>query len=194
MLTEAVAFTNNIIYKSIRQQQTNKNIPLRAVCLHWFCAILFTNILWISFGLKLISNIDDVIVYNTTGAHAAEVRVGCLYTHYRQFSQSQHTGAANQSESIAYFWGRGLIKALNYLLVYRWREAAFYNLGSWLAALWGNDFAGSVFPRRHLTKLISDRLLRQRNGLMIYNKIDWDLVITKQIFNYYNNNFSAEIT
>ncbi len=29
-----------------------------------------------------------------------------------------------------------------------------------LAALWGNDFAGSIFARRHLTKLISDRLLR----------------------------------
>ncbi len=32
-----------------------------------------TNILWVSIGLKLISNIDDAIVYNTTGAHA-EVR------------------------------------------------------------------------------------------------------------------------
>ncbi len=50
-----------------------------------------------------------------------------------------------------------------------------------------NDFAGSVFARRHLTKLISDRLLRQCNGLMIYNKIE-------QIFNYYNTNFSLEIT
>ncbi len=44
--------------------------------MHWFCVILFINILWVSFGLKLISNIDDVIVYNTTGAHAAEVRGG----------------------------------------------------------------------------------------------------------------------
>ena len=42
--------------------------------MHRFCAILFTNILYVSIGLKLISNIDDVIVYNTTGAHAAEVR------------------------------------------------------------------------------------------------------------------------
>ncbi len=63
-----------------------------------------------------------------------------------------------------------------------------------LAALWGNDFAGSVFARRHLTKLISDRLLRQRKILMIYNKIERVLVITKQIFNYYNTNFSLEIT
>ncbi len=63
-----------------------------------------------------------------------------------------------------------------------------------LAALWGNDFAGSVFARRHLMKLISDGLLRQRNGLMIYNKIERVLVITKQIFNYYNTNFSLEIT
>ncbi len=43
-------------------------------------------------------------------------------------------------------------------------------------------------------KLISDRLLRQRNGLMIYNKIERVLVIIKQIFNYYNTNFSLEIT
>ncbi len=43
-------------------------------------------------------------------------------------------------------------------------------------------------------KLISDRLLRQCNGLMIYNKIEWVLVITKQIFNYYNTNFLLEIT
>ncbi len=39
-------------------------------------------------------------------------------------------------------------------------------------------------------KLISDGLLRQRNGLMIYNKIERVLVITKWIFNYYNTNFS----
>ncbi len=36
--------------------------------------ILFTNILWVSIRLKLISNIDDAIVYNTTGANAAEAR------------------------------------------------------------------------------------------------------------------------
>ncbi len=76
--------------------------------------------------------------------------------------------------------------------------AASENLGSWLAALaalWGNDFAGSVLARRHLTKLISDRILRQRDGLMIYNKIERVLVITKLIFNYYyNTNFSLEIT
>ncbi len=55
--------------------------------------------------------------------------------------------------------------------------AAFENLGSWLAI-----------------KLILDSLLRQRNGLMIYNKIEQVLVITKLIFNYYNTNFSLEIT
>ncbi len=40
-----------------------------------------------------------------------------------------------------------------------------------LAALSDNDFAGSVLHERHLTKLISERLLKTRNGLMIYNKI-----------------------
>ncbi len=43
-------------------------------------------------------------------------------------------------------------------------------------------------------KLISDGLLRQRNGLMIYNKIKQVLVITKLIFNYHNTDFSLEIT
>ncbi len=43
-------------------------------------------------------------------------------------------------------------------------------------------------------KLISDRLLRQCKGLMIYNKIERVLVINKQIFNYYNTNFMLEIT
>ncbi len=43
-------------------------------------------------------------------------------------------------------------------------------------------------------KLISDRFLRQRSGLMIYNKIERVLVITKQIFNYYNTHSSLEIT
>ncbi len=62
-----------------------------------------------------------------------------------------------------------------------------------LAALWGNDFAGSVFAQRHLTKLILDMPLRQRDGLMIYNKIERVLVITKRIFNYYNTHFSLEI-
>ncbi len=59
-----------------------------------------------------------------------------------------------------------------------------------LDALWGNDFAGSVFARRHLMKLISDRLLRQHNGLMIYNKIERVLVITKQICNCNHTDFS----
>ncbi len=63
-----------------------------------------------------------------------------------------------------------------------------------LAALSGNDFKGSVFERRHLIKQILDRLLRQRNGLMIYNKIERVLVITKLIFNHYNTDFSLEIS
>ncbi len=63
-----------------------------------------------------------------------------------------------------------------------------------LAALSGNDLKGSVFERRHLIKQILDRLLRQRNGLMIYNKIERVLVITKWIFNHYNTDFSLEIT
>ncbi len=43
-------------------------------------------------------------------------------------------------------------------------------------------------------KLISDRLLRQHNGSMIYSKIERVFVITKQVFSYYNTNFSLEIT
>ncbi len=39
-----------------------------------------------------------------------------------------------------------------------------------------------------------NRLLRQHNGLMIYNKIERVLVITKWIFNYYNTDFSLDIT
>ncbi len=66
--------------------------------------ILFTNNLWVSIGLKLISNIDKVIVYNTTGAHATELRAWRLDAHWR-FSQSQHTGPANQSEPIAHSEG-----------------------------------------------------------------------------------------
>ncbi len=64
---------NNSISKSIRQQQRKKTYHLEP-CLHRFCVILFTNILWVSIRLKLISNIDDAIVYNTTGANAAEAR------------------------------------------------------------------------------------------------------------------------
>ncbi len=52
----------------------------------------------------------------------------------------------------------------------------------------------AFFARRHLVKLILDRLLRQLNGLMIYNKTERVLVITKCIFNYYNTNLSLEIT
>ncbi len=65
--------------------------------------ILFTNILCVSIRHKLINNIDDVIVYNTTGAHATEVRGVMFLDCTRQFSESQHTGPANQSEPIAYF-------------------------------------------------------------------------------------------
>lgn len=61
-----------------------------------------------------------------------------------------------------------------------------------LATLSGNDFAGSI--GRHLTKLISHLLLRQCNGLMTYNKVEWGLVINKQIFNYYNTDFSLPNT
>ncbi len=65
---------------------------------------------------------------------------------------------------------------------------------TWWLVIWGNDFTGSVFAQRHFMKLIADRLLRQCNGLMIYNKIERVLVITKQIFNYFNTDFSLEIT
>ncbi len=57
--------------------------------------------------------------------------------------------------------------------------------------------AADLLPRsliRLLTKLISDRLLRQRSGLMIYNKIERVLVITKWIFNYYSTDLLLEIT
>ncbi len=62
-----------------------------------------------------------------------------------------------------------------------------------LAALWGTEFAGSGFSRRHLKKLFTDRLLRQRNGLMIYNQIERVLVLTKPISNWYTD-FSLKIT
>ncbi len=52
-----------------------------------------------------------------------------------------------------------------------------------------NDFAGSVYPQRYLTKLTSDRLLRPHNGLMIYNQIERALVITKWKLTYCNSNF-----
>ncbi len=76
-------------------------------------------------------------------------------------------------------------------------QAASENLGSWLAASLPYEamtLQAAFFARRHLMKLISDRFLRQRSVLMIYNKIERVLVITKQIFNYYNTNFSLEIT
>ncbi len=59
----------------MNQKQTKKTYHLE-LYLHRFCAILFTNILYVSFGFKLISNIEDAIVYNTIGAHAAEPRGG----------------------------------------------------------------------------------------------------------------------
>ncbi len=57
-----------------------------------------------------------------------------------------------------------------------------------------NDFAGSVYPQRYLTKLTSDRLLRPHNGLMIYNQIERALVITKWKFKYCNSNFLLVMT
>jgi len=69
-----------------------------------------------------------------------------------------------------------------------------WHLTCCLTALSGNDFSGSICPWRNHTELISDRLLRQLNGLIIYSKTEWALVITKQIFNYYNSNFSQEMT
>ncbi len=52
-----------------------KNIPLIAV----LAQVLHDPLHYYSLGfnrLKLISNIDNAIVYNTTGAHAAELRGG----------------------------------------------------------------------------------------------------------------------
>ncbi len=47
-----------------------------------FCAILFTNILFVSIGLKQISNIDAAINYKTIRVHAAEAMVrGGLANH-----------------------------------------------------------------------------------------------------------------
>ncbi len=59
----------------------------------------------------------------------------------------------------------------SHALLKPWTESE--NLGSWLAVSQGHDFAGSIFARRQLMKLISDRLLRQCNGLMVYNKFWW---------------------
>ncbi len=64
---------------------------------------------------------------------------------------------------------------------------------SLLRSLRGNDFAGSVFCTKTPHEMISDGLLGQRNGLMIYNKIERVLVITTRMFDYYNTNFSLEI-
>ncbi len=46
----------------------------------------------------------------------------------------------------------------------------------------------------HLPKLILDRLPRQNKCLVIYNKTEKALVITKQILNYHNANFLLEMT
>ncbi len=54
---------------------------------------------------------------------------GRLDAHYRRFSQSQHTGPANQSDPIVYFWGRGYIKAGNDERVYQRRDIAVWNKG-----------------------------------------------------------------
>ncbi len=71
-------------------------------------------------------------------------------------------------------WGRQNVPG------WRFSRASSENLKNCLMRQW-------LCRQRFCTK-------RQRNGLMIYNKIDWYLVITKQIFNYYNINFSLEIT
>ncbi len=64
-----------------------------------------------------------------------------------------------------------------------------------IPALWGSDFADSVFCTKAPHEAdFGQADLRQRNGLMIYNKIERVLVITKQILNYYNTIFSLEIT
>jgi len=63
------------------------------------------------------------------------------------------------------------------------------NIGSMLVVSLpsGNDFAGSVYARRYLTKLISDILLRQRSTAK-----QRALVITKHIFDCYNGHFLLE--
>ncbi len=71
--------------------------------------------------------------------------------------------------------------------------AASENLGSWLAA--SLPYEAMTLQAAFLHEGTSQNwFLRQRNGLMFYNKIERVLVITKQIFNYYNTNFSLEIT
>ncbi len=58
----------------MRQQQTKKyTIKSRACTGSAQSSSLISSV---SIGLKMISNIDDAIVYNTTGVHAAEVRGG----------------------------------------------------------------------------------------------------------------------
>jgi len=70
--------------------------------------------------------------------------------------------------------------------------AASKSLGSWLVAL----LPCQAMTLQHLrTKVLqeTDFKLLRCNGLLIYgivNKIERALVITKQIFHYYNSNFS----
>ncbi len=92
---------NDSLSKSMRQQQT-KNTPLIAMCLNRFCAFLFTNILCVSFGLKLISNLTmPLLTIQPENILSWGAWRFCMCT--RRFSESQHTGPANQSEPIAYF-------------------------------------------------------------------------------------------
>ncbi len=72
--------------------------------------------------------------------------------------------------------------------------AASESICSWLVALLPYQAMTLQAAFVHLPKLISDRLLRQHKSLVIYNKIEKALVITKQIFNYHNANFLLELT
>ncbi len=93
-----------------------------------------------------------------------------------------------------YFYQYFNFRLQNFIFVLQYFNSLANIYGIVLTPAASKNFFGSVFARRHLTKLISDRLLRQRNGLMIYNKIERVLVITKRILNYYNTNFSLGIT
>ncbi len=79
-----------VLYLSFKQNKKlyikNLGLPLKAM----LAQVIFTDILCISIGLKLISNIDNAVVYNTTGAHAVEARGGT-------FRCALEDGLANQN-------------------------------------------------------------------------------------------------
>ncbi len=62
--------------------------------------ILFTNILWVSIGLKLISIIDNATVYNSTGAHAAEEKGGTFRRLANHNTLSQLTNLSPSREGL----------------------------------------------------------------------------------------------